>query len=137
MGGLWRKLWWRALCVVGLVVLIDIALPLMMIAKFVVFNPPAGPLDFAGGSVVHVGPLPLLLLPWLAVEFYNLRRELPVPFGSYAAFAVAFAASLQMTVDSLKIQPFIAFALATGAGLAAGWTYARLTRERARPELRI
>jgi hypothetical protein len=106
-----------------------------------------GALDFAGGSVVHFGPLALFLaMPWLAVEFHNLRREVPVPFGSYVAYAVAFAVTLQMTVGyGLQILwperrwvgmviPAIEFGLASGAGLAAGWAYARLTRKKPRQE---
>jgi len=137
MGGLWRKLWWRALCVLGLVFVITVLVPLLTIALYVQMQG-RDVLDFAGGSVIHIGPLPLFLaLPWLAVEFYNLRREVPVPVGSYTAFAVAFAVTLQMMVyvplilwsRAGMMVPLVAFALASGAGLVAGWTYARLTRK--------
>ncbi len=148
MGGLWRKLWWRALCALGLVFVVNLV-PLLLIAVQIQLAQ-RGALDFAGGSVVPFGPLALFLavpwaVPWLAVEGFNLRREVPAPFGSYVAFAVAFAVTLQMTgyVPQIprpewgwagRLYLLIVFGLSGGVGLAAGWTYARLIRKKPRPE---
>jgi hypothetical protein len=144
MGGLWRKLWWRALCVLGLVFAVNLV-PILLIAVQIQLAQ-RGALDFAGGSVVHFGPLALFLaVPWLAVEGYNLRHEVPAPFGSYVAFAIVFAVTLQMTGYVPQIpRPewgwagmlylLIVFGLASSAGLVAGWAYARLTRKKPRPE---
>ena len=138
MGGLWNRFWWRALCVCGLVFVINVIVPLLAIELFVLSARSTGPLDFAGGSIVHFHPMPLFLAPpWLAVEAYNLRRKTPMPFGSYIAFAIAFAVILQMTAYILQIPLHewslaammflvVDYALACGAGLAAGWSYARL-----------
>lgn len=149
MGGLWNRFWWRALCVCGLVFVINVVLPLLAIELFVLSLPPAGPLDFAGGSIVHFRPMPLFLAPpWLAVEAYNLRHKTPVPFGSYIAFAVAFAVILQTTAYVLQTPLrewdragmmflIVDYALACGAGLAAGWGYARLIRKKAQSGMNL
>lgn len=140
MGGLWRKLWWRALCVWGFVFGVGAVAAFVFVALPVLLSPHQGVLDFAGGAVVHLGPAPVLLVPvWLAVEAYNLRRKVPVPFGSYVAFLVVYTATLSLTAWLLYVQvietgrgafPILLYMVACGTGLSAGWAYARLIGKR-------
>jgi len=148
MGGLWGKLWWRTLCAWGLALGVWALSTLALVALPVVVFSPHGVLDFAGGAVVHLnpwGPLICAMVPWLAAEAVNLRRSVPIPFGSYVAFAAAFILIMAMMGYVPEIlhphrgwagiaMPLVAFALAVTAGLAAGSAYARLTGKQPKPE---
>lgn len=140
MGGLWEKLWWRTLCVWGFVFGLGATAVFAIVYLPVLLTPHRGVLDFAGGAVVHIGPGPFsLVLPWLAVEAFNRGRERPVPFGSYAVFAIVFAVTEALTGWMLYVPggqperlPFLilVYMAACGAGLGAGWAYARMMRRR-------
>lgn len=149
MGELWGKLWWRTFSAwVFASAFSAIAIPVGIAISIATFQP-HGVLDFAGGSVIHVSPMPaFFVMPWLTVEAYNLRSKTPVPFGSYLAFIAAFTMAMlslaQVPVTSIlhwnwrdTAMVIAAYGLACSAGFAAGWVYLRLAQSRRRPKAAV